>query len=85
MISNLIVGIHDVYLSSNRRLLNTISYVHSYGGGQSIMWGKGIALLFFNLVKVLLYFIRIYLQIYDCISDIILYLCDYEKNGMGVS
>ena len=36
-------------------------------------------------VKGLLYFIRIYLQIYDCISDIIPYLCDYEKNGMAVS
>jgi len=69
MISNLIVGIHDVYLSSDRRLLNTISYVHSYSGGQYIWWG----------------FIRIYLQIYDCLSDIILYLCDYEKVNMEVS
>jgi hypothetical protein len=56
--------------------------------GQSIMWGVNRSThlyFFFNLVKVLLYFIRIYLQIYDCISEIILYLCDYEKNGMAVS
>jgi hypothetical protein len=56
MISNLIVGIHDVYLSSDRRLLNTISYVHSYSG-DNILGGER------NM----------------------LYLCDYEKNGMGVS
>ena len=46
---------------------------------------KGITLLFLNFVKVLLYHIRIYPQIYDCVSDIILYLCDYEKVSMGIS
>jgi hypothetical protein len=55
MISNLIVGIHDVYLSSDRRLLNTISYVHSYGGGQSIMWGiyiyNKVTLWMFTLIS----------------------------------
>jgi hypothetical protein len=39
MIFNLIVGIHDVYLSSDRRLLNTISYVHSYGGDNLLCGG----------------------------------------------
>ena len=41
-----------------------------------------------NVVKVGNMFggdIRIYPQIYDCVFDIILYLCDYEKDGMAVS